>query len=485
MMSGNKHIGLTVDPGGIRYVIVAKKNIWEVERCGHFPFPKGVVNGEGFHATDDLHEQLKFWVKQEKLQGSTATISIPTSHMIIRKLSVETGNPKEITQLVGLEVETTLHLPFTDPVYDFIPVESTDSSTEVLVYASRPGWVVECNELLNDIGIKVKHAEVSSTALARTIQNVQDIPFQDTLLLYFGKEGTEVYLFHNNHPVFMRVINEYQHEELKEQGLTPEIISDINAEISRLLNFYQYSIQNGGSRITEVIVSGEVQGREQFVSLLQLEQPDIQVNVFDFEATDYIIPFGLAVRENKDKYINLLRQTKFSYRRIPTYLLMVGIAWIIGLSIILTLILVNKSAISENQATIKELEIQSSKLEQELVKLENGSNSVTDPNKVLEYIKENKQYSYKVWDELQLLLPEGSSIKQVDYSKPGTLAVSIQTADMKGISDYLVSLRAASFVNDVRLQNFTNNSGLDWSANYSIQWKSSPRDEAAQQEGGR
>lgn len=492
MLAFKRHMGLTIDSSGIRYVtVVKKKKEWVVEKYGFFPFTENVTDGDHINASQVLRDQLKAWIKQEKIHRMAVTLSIPTSHIIIRKLEVGTVNARELDQLIELEVETTLHLPFSDPVYDYLVATSTEQTTEALVYASRPNWIEQCSELLKDAGLKVKYAEISSLALARTIQEVQIEPFKDTMLLHLDKESTEVYLFHNDQPVFMRVINEYGHQEVVEKGLTPELIVSINAELARLLNFYQYSIRNGESRITRVIVSGDRHGRENLVAEFRMEQPDIHVDIFEFEAVDYMIPFGLAIRDRGSQRVDLMpRKASTREKVFPVTVVVTALVWVLCLGVILTLYMDNKNAIKAHQTEITELNDIAALLELQLSEMNNNSQSYSNPQEVIDYLKKHKQYFIEVWDELVFAKPSDTILTIIDYSNPGELQLTFEATDLQDISDYLASLRAMSFTENVKLISFVKKDGQSgndatWNAQYSLKWKySSTAEQQQTTEGG-
>ncbi|MNO57103.1 Competence protein A [compost metagenome] len=475
MFVANRQLGVTIDSSGIRYVLVRQKKGWEVEKIGFFPFAENAVDEEQIKLSVELQNQLKSWVKSEGIYGKPVTLSMPTSHIIIRKLQIGVVNARELDQIIDLEVETALHLPFSNPVYDYIAAASTEHSTDVLVYASRQSWIHQCNELLHDAGLKVKHAELSSTALARAIKFQHNEPLEDTMLLHLDKETTEVYLFHNGNPVFMRVINEYGHQEIVERGLTPELIGSINAEISRLLNFYQYSIHNGQAQITRMIVSGSRGGREQFVSAIKQDQPDIRVDVFDIELSgldsgDYIVPFGLAIRGKKNQGINLLPEMPASKIMLPVKLIIVATVWLLCLGTILALYMSNRSLIKSHKEEAEALSGKAALLEQQINELNSSSKNQSDPEAVIQYLQENKQEVVAVWDELAFELPSDADFVELDYSMPGKLLLMIRCNELQDISDYLVSLRGMSFTGAAKLQSFAKNKDNKWSVRYEIQW---------------
>lgn len=108
---GTKRIGITVDQTGVRYVTVKRKSRGKLERAASLPIPPGIIIEDQIVNSESLSLQVKQWVKAEKLRGASATIAIPTSQIIIRKMRIPSIKPQELRQLVELEVETALRLP--------------------------------------------------------------------------------------------------------------------------------------------------------------------------------------------------------------------------------------------------------------------------------------------------------------------------------------------------------------------------------------
>lgn len=494
MLDSNKRVGLTIDHGGVRYARVRKrKKGWEIERTGFLPFADGVILEDQFTNMEELRSSLKDWVKKERLNGTSVTLSIPTSQIIIRKLQIGTVSSRELDQLINLEVETALHLPFEDPVYDYIAAGSAEQSTNVLVYASPQKWIKQCIELLESTGLKVKFAELASTAFARAIKAQYKDSLENTMLIHLDKANVEVYMFHQGHPVFMRVINEYDYSGSIDGTFTQELISSINAEISRLLSFYQYSIHDGESRIVQAIIAGELAGRTQLAAELQQAQPDMRVETVELESPlrkrvrrkldEYMIPFGLAIREKSSPGINLMPERARKTKQIPAKLLIAGILWLLCLGAILALNTNNRLQISDYEHTVQVLKDKAALLQQQVSTQNTEAQADADPEAVVQFINEHRQDAVAVLDELTNRLPYGSRLTSIEYNKPGNLALTFKSPDLTALSTYLSSLRAMSFVGNVHLQSFADNNG-QWVGSYEVTWKTAKASDDQQADTG-
>ncbi|WP_336787122.1 pilus assembly protein PilM [Paenibacillus sp. MMO-177] len=494
MLDSSKRVGLTIDHGGVRYARVRKrKKGWEIEKTGFLPFADGVILEDQFTNMEELRSSLKEWVKKEKLNGTSITLSIPTSQIIIRKLQIGTVNSKELDQLINLEVETALHLPFEDPVYDYIAAGSEEQSTHVLVYASPQRWLKQCIELLESSGLKVKYVELASTAFARAIQARYIDSLENTMLIHLDKANVEVYMFHEGHPVFMRVINEYDYSGSIDGTFTPELIYSINAEISRLLSFYQYSIHDGNARINQAIIAGELAGRTQLAAELQQAQPDMRVETVELESPlrkrvrrkldEYMIPFGLAIRDKNAPGINLMPEKARKTTQIPAKLLVAGIVWLLCLGAILALNTNNRLQISDYEHTVQVIKDKTALLQQQMATQNTETQADADPQAVVKFINDNRQDAVAVLDELTNHLPYGSRLTTIEYNKPGTLSLTFKSTDLTALSTYLTSLRAMPFTQTVHLQSFADNNG-QWVGSYEITWKTASTSDKKQADAG-
>ncbi|MCU4295764.1 fimbrial protein, partial [Brevibacterium permense] len=147
------------EQNGVRYIKLKKNKSWELEKRCFLPLQPGMIVENEIADKMNFSEQLHSWVQENGLKGSEVSLSIPPSQIIIRRMTIPSTNAKQVEQLVKLEVETALHLPFENPVYDYLPTGKDEENTHLLVFAAPRGLVEDYVELLSDAGIKVSAVE--------------------------------------------------------------------------------------------------------------------------------------------------------------------------------------------------------------------------------------------------------------------------------------------------------------------------------------
>ncbi|BFT71636.1 pilus assembly protein PilM [Paenibacillus sp. P36] len=460
---GTKRIGITADQTGVRYVTVKKKKSWEVGSSGFLPIPSGIIVEDQIVNSESLSLQVKQWVKAEKLRGASATIAIPTSQIIIRKMRIPSIKPQELRQLVELEVETALRLPFEDPVYDYIKVSQDDESTLVLVFAAPKKLIMSYVKVFEDAGVHVKAAEISATALVRAISSQQEEFFEESMLVSLDRGTLEVYMLQNGNPIFMRTISLFEHDTAVDDELTPDQIGEIIAEISRMLSFYQYSIQEGKSRISHIIVTGANQSRvqlhlelEQALSELKVEMVDFDLYASrlskDFSANAYRVAIGVALFSKQKTQINLLPHRK-TETKIKLLLAVLGmIVWVACAVLIGTNYLENQKISAQNASRLTALNAQKSAAE---AKLTSKPASQGDPGAFITMTRANRKDVVAMIGDIKKPLPVDAQISTISYSSESQISLTVVFAKMEDSARYLFDLRKLSFGENANLQSIT------------------------------
>ncbi|MZQ87341.1 fimbrial protein [Paenibacillus sp. 5J-6] len=459
---GTKRIGITVDQTGVRYVTVKKKKTREIGSSGFLPIPQGIIIEDQIVNSESLSLQVKQWVKAEKLRGASATIAIPTSQIIIRKMRIPSIKPQELRQLVELEVETALRLPFEDPVYDYIKVSHDDESTLVLVFAAPKKLIMSYVKVFEDAGVHVKAAEISATALVRAISSEQG-DFEESMLVSLDRGNLEVYMLQNGHPIFMRAISLVEHGTTVEDELTSDQVGEIIAEISRMLNFYQYSIQEGKSRISHIVVTGVNQGRiqlhqelEQALSELKVEKVDFDVyangRTTDFSANDYRVTIGVALFSKQKAQINLLPHRK-TETKIKFLIAILGMmVWVACAALIGTTYMDNQKIITQNTSRLTALNAQKSAAE---AKLTSKPSNQGDPAAFITMTRANRKDVVAMIGDIKKPLPVDAQISTISYSSESQMTLTVVFANMEDSARYLFDLRKLSFGENTMLQSIT------------------------------
>lgn len=482
---GPKVAGLSIEATGIRYISFKNKQTCEVRKKKFLPLPPGLIIENQVADSEALFDQVRQWVKKEGLRGSRVSLSIPPSQIIIRKMSIPSTNDKQVEQLVKLEVETGLHLPFENPVYDYVTLEVDEEQSHLLVFAAPRKSIEDYVGILERAGLRVSSVEISATALARSIAAGHGEGCAETMLINLEQSVMDIYMFRNGNPVFIRTINlidlhqgrrvtgfslNAEQEVLDEvaatveEHLLPEQMVEITAEISRMLSFYQYSLHDGSTRIKNLLITGSASVRNQLhlelqQSLAELEITPISLDhianasVPDPELNDYRIATGAALRSDVNtKTIDLLPREDRETLLFPYIAMGLVAIWLLGAIGTGIFYTANKGQISNGEEQLVGLQDRSLMLQLELGKLKDSGPGQFDRKAAIEEILNNKINALSILDELTEGLPTGALLRDINYIYKTSIDLTVNVPTMEGASSYLRQLRQMSFTVDASIQ---------------------------------
>lgn len=487
-MFGLRHrsAGISIEQTGIRYI--SFKGNKQVYKKRFIPLLPGMIVENQIADREALHDRLKQWVKNKGMRGSKVNISIPPSQIIVRKMSIPSTGEKQIEQLVKLEVETGLHLPFENPVYDYVVTEQDENQSQLIIFAAPRKVVQDYVDVLEDAGLRVKSVEVTATALARSIVAGYGHEFSETMLIHLEQSLLDIYMFRSGHPVFMRTINlvDLSHEKpLNLQGDTPflaeaevaaasqehlstEQVVEITAEISRMLSFYQYSLHDGSTQISEMLITGSPEMRVQLQRELQAALPEmaiaaIAVDQFsqgakpDNSLNEYRIAAGAAFRDPKVRSINLLPREDRETIIFPYFAISLAAIWILGVAESGILYASVKGQHEERSEQIQAYQEQNTMLQTELAGLNSSNTSAGgfDRASIVEAMITNRADAAAILNELQAGLPYGGVIREIKYSYRSEISLSLNFTAMEHSTKYLTALRHMSFSKGASIQKLT------------------------------
>lgn len=454
-------VGLTLDRTRATIVKLRKKKSWEIDSVHTTPLPADCFEEDVIVKPDGLRQLLSDWVREQRLLGTTVTLAFPSSHVIVRRMRIQSTNVKELPGLIALEVETTLHLPFEDPIYDYVKLDEDEGSTQVLVFAASRQLVDSYVSLLENAGLRVGAIELAATALARAIRTSHDEPFDETMLINMDSQMLEIYMFNSGHPLFLKTIELYGGGEGNRDGtLTAGQLSEVTAEISRMLNFYQFSIHDGNSRITEALICGPEAGREQLLGVLKETQPEMSVRSVSLdkyrqklrdEPEECLTAIGLALWRQDSKRISLLPHVDREARLYPALGAAALAVWLIATAASIYFYTDYRSELKAGDRTIAKLNDQIALLEGEL-QTKNDQQPQSDPLEIIERIRGGRRDAIAIVNELSGKLPAGSALQSVAYDSTGQIGLTVRFADYSQAARYLFDLKRMSFVSSAQLQ---------------------------------
>lgn len=485
---GSRVAGLSIEATGIRYISFKNKPSWEVRKKRFLPLLPGMILENQVADSEALYDRVRQWVKVEGLRGSRVSLSIPPSQIIIRKMSIPSTNDKQVEQLVKLEVETGLHLPFDNPVYDYVTLEVDEEQSHLLVFAAPRKSIQDYVDVLERAGLRISSVEISATALARSITTGHGESFAETMLINLEPSVMDIYMFRSGNPVFIRTINLLDLHKGRnapgmnmlpdsevlaetavavEEHLSPEQMVEITAEISRMLSFYQYSLHDGSTRISNLVITGAPSIRKQLhVELAQsLAELDIipisldqmgEAAASDPELNDYRVAAGSALKNsiNVDT-IDLLPREDRETLLFPYVTMGLVAIWLVGMIGTGIFYTANKGQISNGEEQLQGLRDRSTLLQIELAKLKNSGPGQLDRKAAIAEILKYKLNAVAVLNELAAGLPPGSLLRDINYTYRTAIDLTVNVPNMEAASNYLRELRQMSFTVDASISKLT------------------------------
>ncbi|WML40717.1 pilus assembly protein PilM [Neobacillus sp. OS1-2] len=272
----NKTINISIKDHALRFVELKQTQPLVIQRMGEYYLPSGLIKEGKILDVETLSTILEQCVSEWKISKRMIRFLVPDPFVVIRKVSI----PKEIKEdeingYLYMEIGTSIHLPFEDPVFDFFLQENNDKETnEILLFAAPEDVVREYMDLFERVKLKPIAADLSSLALNRYYYQLDPAKSNDNhLLVQIDLQTVNVCIFENHLPVFMRQLNmdskreKWIHSTSKDSFLSFQYSGDrqdiltslesIYNEIDKVMNFYRYSLNQGKKQVQTMILDGD------------------------------------------------------------------------------------------------------------------------------------------------------------------------------------------------------------------------------------
>ncbi len=259
----------------IRYVELKQATPPIAHKFGERMLPVGVITNGKIQDYETLVMILEECLQEWKIQKRQVRFLVPESFVIIRKLNIPSNvQDDEIKGYLYLELGSSIHLPFDEPVFDAVILSSDEEKKEILIFAAQEEHVLEYTELFEDVKLDPVEAEISPLALYRLYYHLQeDKENGDLLAVQFDINTVNICIFENHIPFFMhhmpvefdekkweaKVNREGQYElsYIGNQGDLDYQFEDIYKEINRLMDFYRYSLHQGKKQVPKILLNGD------------------------------------------------------------------------------------------------------------------------------------------------------------------------------------------------------------------------------------
>lgn len=341
-LGGGNAVGLSVGSSSIKIVELKKhKKVWRLLHFGMIQLPEGAIVNREISNPISVVESVRTLVSQLKLKTTPVCISISGTALIIKRMTIEIKNKRELQDQVFWEAEQYLPFDVSEVVMDYQVLSlSKQGTADILLVAAKKSVLESYMGVVNDAGLKPKIVDVDFFALQNLFEiNYPASPNESVALVDIGAVGMKFVVVNNGIPVFTKdsaiggrnlTLEIQKHlnlsyedaEALKVGGRSKDVPQEVSeltnitceniaSEIKRALDFYNAS--SSGAPISYVLLAG---GSSRLAGLVKaveesLGLPTQLLNPFNnitYDSSvftdDYIgsiasvaaIPIGLAMR---------------------------------------------------------------------------------------------------------------------------------------------------------------------------------------------
>lgn len=271
----NRVVNIVINDHSIRYLELKQTKPLIPLKWGERLLPNGLITNGKINDHETLVNILEECVSDWKLRNRQVRFLIPESFVIIRKVSIPADvKEDEIKGYLYLELGTSIHLPFDEPVFDAVVLSTDKDKKEILIFAAQEDFVMEYVELFSEVKLEAVAAEVSPLAIYRLYHHLnRPTEDEDLLIVQFGLSDVNICIFENTIPFFMHHLPIDIDDEMWEKKLNGSGVYDLNflgdksylslqledayKEINRLMDFYRYSLHQGRKQVRKILLNGD------------------------------------------------------------------------------------------------------------------------------------------------------------------------------------------------------------------------------------
>lgn len=320
----NRPVEIIINDHCIRYIEMKNSAVPIPLKWGERYLPPGIVSEGKIIDRVTLEIILEECVEVWKIKRRSVRYLVPDQFVTIRKVTIPSDVHKdEIEGYLYLEVGESVHLPFEDPVFDFIALPQQGEKQEIVLFAANREHVMAYADLFDDVKLKPEAADVSSLALYRLYHYVTEKQSNENLLIVqVDLDHVNMSIFENEVPFFTRHyglafdhqkweinIGRTGFQQFAYKGELEDLahqFEEVAKEINMMIDFYQFSLNQGKSELSKIILTGDHPLLETIQTVLQ-KRFEVSVNILDLSQlqmeknrtlpASHYLALGLALKE--------------------------------------------------------------------------------------------------------------------------------------------------------------------------------------------
>jgi type IV pilus assembly protein PilM len=318
----NRIVNLVINDHSIRFVELKQSKPPAAQKWNERFLPPGIITDGRIIDHDTLTNILEECIDDWKINRRSVRFIVPDSLVIIRKVSIPVDiQDDEIKGYLYLELGSSIHLPFEEPVFDYYLLSNNGKTKDLLLFAAPEQFVMQYTELFSSLKLSPIAADISPLSLYRLYHYLELASEKEVLFtVQFDLTSVNLCIFEESVPLVMRQfalpfnIDNWEIKqdlsglmEYKYNGDPEELViqfEDIFKEINKLLDFYRYTLSNNEKKdVTKFLLNGDHPMLNAIYEEMK-ERFDIPLEriTFDSEAkgsvpANLLLSLGLALKE--------------------------------------------------------------------------------------------------------------------------------------------------------------------------------------------
>jgi type IV pilus assembly protein PilM len=311
----SKQVYIIIQENVLRYAAGEPAGFRNGNTYGSLEMPQGTIRNGKLESAEQFIKVVRKVVEENNWRGRNLLFTLPDQAVTLRQHQVPSQlKREEIKPFLYTELQHTIQLPFEDPVLDFeLLAEGEEEHTILLV--AYPGKRVDAfQQAFKEAGLQPITADLASLSLYRLYtKQYEETDADHLLLLQWNHSGLILTAFHQDMPLFIRQsqssfgnLQEHMEQDLfytEETDRANAYLQEQLTEIERFMDFYRYSVMNGESGITKLLVSGDYEQLSEVIDelrqRLQIETVTFQRELMEELPLAYADVLGLSMKGDK------------------------------------------------------------------------------------------------------------------------------------------------------------------------------------------
>lgn len=287
-----KKLQMVITEDYLRLLVTEKNAILSFNQKA---LPDGLISGGMIEDEDSLLLMIEEQLSEYGAKKLPTFLCIPDGHTFLRKVAIPEDVPSdEIKGYLYMAANDTIPLPFEDPIIESVEwKDENENGREALMIAAPETIVNQYVRLLEKLKLKPRVMDLSILSLYRLYYHLNRVrPDDHILLLQIHYSYVQLSIFEQHQPIYVHYVNLPTNREADVKQLymgyeyfMPEGIEDllgeyiriIVQEISRLQNFYEFTIMQGKKRLNKIVVAGDHPYLQTISEVLQ-EQIEMEID---------------------------------------------------------------------------------------------------------------------------------------------------------------------------------------------------------------